>query len=255
VKVAFYDRLSIDDMASYRELADIRVHSRFRPIRDYDYDLVLVTHTRIAGALRMPVVLVGTATEITTNLAALKYRGPSWATHAVAAHALRCLQAGMASPFRPISVVGRGPIAKLCARWARRYWPAGVTQNTMLAGGIILATPASSERYLFDDSLDVLSSTVLVSVARGEPVSERAVNRALDAGHLRAAYLDIAPRWASRPGVVLTGHRAWDGHRSAERRQRAIRHVLALANEGRLDELRRIDTTTADVGLWAEART
>jgi hypothetical protein len=61
VKVAFYDRLSIDDMASYRELADIRVHSRFRPIRDYDYDLVLVTHTRIAGALRMPVVLVGTA--------------------------------------------------------------------------------------------------------------------------------------------------------------------------------------------------
>lgn len=247
MRVALYDLLPLDDLPRYRSLADVTTHNRFRPAPD-DVDLVLVTHTRIPKRTVAPVVLVGTALEVVRHLSGPVYRAPHWSAHAVAHYAVEHLLAD-GDRIRPVLVVGVGRIAALLRRWCRRYWPGGLARATSRsAGSIVLATPATDPPGSHDHALHRAGAgALLVSVARGQPVGPTLLADMLAGGHLARAVVDVGYR--DVPGVIQTGHSAWLGHRSAQRRQSVVVQVIGLAATGRLTDLRRL-ATGGTAGLW-----
>jgi hypothetical protein len=238
-----YDLLPIDDLERYKALADVTVHNRFQPHTKGDgVQLALTTFTRLPAATSCPVVLVGTALEVVQHLEAPVYRAPHWSSHAVVGWALSEVWR-RSEPGRPLHVAGRGQIAETARRWWRRYArESGLTDDPRQAGAVIVATPATEVPGVALLNGDRM---VLVSVTR-RPWPWALVEWALDTGHALEAVFDVPPRgWHARPGLAISGHMAWAGHRAAERRQRVVEQVLRLATEGRLDELPRVRTRAA----------
>lgn len=242
--VALYDRLPIDYVELYRAIADVVLCTRYRPHTKVAPDAVavLTTWTRPPTVTTCPVVLMSSGLEVVQHLGVSGvpvYRGPSWSSHAVAGWAISEMLR-RADPALPIAVAGRGPIAVLIRRYLRRHWAAGLA-NTREAGGLILATPATEQPPI--GWLEGRGQ-VVVSVTH-RPWPWLAMRWALDTGRVAQAVVDVAPRdWKPDPRVALTGHSAWDGHRSAERRQRAVTDVLRMIAEDRLDTLPLIRTRT-----------
>jgi len=91
-----------------------------------------------------------------------------------------------------------------------------------LADVVVLAAPATSETANLVDArflARMAPNSLLVNVARGALVDERALLESLDSGHLRAAILDVFreeplpddhPFW-SHPSVHVTPHNAAGG--------------------------------------------
>lgn len=105
----------------------------------------------------------------------------------------------------------------------------------------------STNRLVGDELLSLCrSGTVLVNTSRGEVIDEAALLRALDAGDVAVAALDVSEQDPPEPGnpllehpsVVLTGHTAARGVRgSRELRERTVAAVIAAAEGLRPENL------------------
>ncbi|WP_435197411.1 C-terminal binding protein [Natronomonas sp. EA1] len=97
---------------------------------------------------------------------------------------------------------------------------------------------------LFDDEAfrRMRESAYLVNVARGPIVDDDALERALDAGEIRGAGLDVFPAeppstdhpLRDREGVITTPHVAWYSEEANEERRRTAAEIVKTALEGGL---------------------
>ena len=116
------------------------------------------------------------------------------------------------------------------------------------ADHVVIGAPLTSETEgMFDDDLfaAMKPGAHLVNIARGRIVNQDALRRALDAGHLGMASLDVcepeplpAGHWLySHPGVRLSAHVSWSDPGALDRLHAAFAENLErwLADEALID--------------------
>ena len=253
MKVALYDRLPIDDLDAYRQLADIVLCSRFRPHTKVapDADLVLQTWTRAPRITTQPVVSLcgGCRRHVGHLTGTTVYAAPSWQHHDVVAWTVRHVQE-MAWRHQPVITVGQGRIGSRVTRALRRDgWTVHALhrddQLTMAhladdlsAGGVVsmhLADTPDAAGWLVPDFR--WRDVIVLNSARPEQVRDTAMLRALERGTVAAYVVDGGPAW-THPRVGWTPRTAWRGHRSPILRPRSVLAVLRAAAAGQLDQLR-----------------
>lgn len=118
----------------------------------------------------------------------------------------------------------------------RVFGPGELLEMCRLSDVLVITMPGSPEtRHLIGEAeLEALGHGYLINVGRGSVVDEQALIRALSAGRLRGAGLDVfeteplpadSPLW-DMPNVVVTPHSAGDTPRYGERLARIFRQNL-----------------------------
>ena len=121
--------------------------------------------------------------------------------------------------------------------------PEGLTEACRGADALVLAAPLTgSSRGMIGEPqlLQLAGGSALVNIARGGLVDEPALLRALAAGPLAAAYLDVfdeeplpdsSPLWAA-PGVHLSPHVSWSSPHFARRSTELFLDQLSRFRQG-----------------------